>query len=57
MPLDLFMLLNQAFVMGLFFLLSGYLTPGSTGRKGAGAYAVDRLTRLGIPFVVLLRPL
>lgn len=60
LPLDLFVLLNQAFFMGLFFLLSGYLSPGSVDRKGAGAYAVDRLKRLGIPFVafvLLLRPI
>lgn len=60
LPLDLFALLNQAFFMGFFFLLSGYLTPGSLDRKGAGAYAADRLKRLGIPFVafvLLLRPI
>jgi len=60
LPLDLFVLLNQAFFMGLFFLLSGYLSPGSVDRKGSGTYALDRLKRLGIPFaafVLLLRPI
>ena len=60
LPLDLFVLLNQAFFMGLFFLLSGYLTPASVDRKGSRTFALDRLKRLGIPFlvfVVLLRPM
>lgn len=60
LPLDLFMMLNQAYMMGFFFLVSGYFTPGSLDRRGPGAYAIERLKRLAIPFaafVVLLRPL
>lgn len=60
LPLDLFMLLNQAYMMGFFFLVSGYFTPGSVDRRGSGLYALERLKRLGIPFVafvVLLRPI
>lgn len=59
LPLDLLLLVNQTFFMGLFFLLSGYFAPGATDRKGPGRFAVDRLKRLGIPFlgfIVLLRP-
>lgn len=59
-PLDLFVLLNQAYFMGMFFLLSGYFVPGSVGRHGAARFAIDRLRRLGIPllaFLLLLRPL
>jgi fucose 4-O-acetylase-like acetyltransferase len=58
--LDIIVVLNQAFFMGFFFLISGYFTPGSHDRKGGRAFIRDRLTRLGIPllaYVVLLRPL
>lgn len=60
LPLDIFMALNQSFFMGFFFLLSGFLAPGSVDRKGPGRWGRDRLKRLGLPFlgfVVLLRPL
>ena len=49
-----------ACLMGLFFLLAGYFTPGSYDRKGGGAFVRDRLIRLGIPWLVyslLLQPL
>lgn len=55
-----FALLNQAWFMGAFFLLSGYFTPGSYDRKGAGSFLKDRLVRLGIPlllFTFVLNPL
>lgn len=48
------------FVMGLFFLLAGMLTPGSLDRKGPRRFAHDRLVRLGIPlaaFTFVLWPL
>ena len=48
------------FVMGLFFLMAGTLTPGSFDRKGPGRFARDRLIRLGIPlaaFTFVLWPL
>ncbi len=48
----IFALVNQAWFMGAFFLLSGYFTPGSFDRKGLGAFLKDRLLRLGIPLVV-----
>jgi Acyltransferase family len=40
------------FAMGLFFLISGLLTPGSVSRKGPPTFARDRLIRLGVPLVV-----
>jgi hypothetical protein len=40
------------FAMGLFFLISGLFTPGSVFRKGPGAFARDRLIRLGLPLAV-----
>jgi glucan biosynthesis protein C len=56
----IFVLTNQAWFMGAFFLIAGYFTPGSLQRKGAGAFLRDRMLRLGIPLVVfmlLLNPL
>lgn len=47
--LFLFMMLNQAYFMGLLFLLSGYFTPGSFEHKGPGTFLRDRLLRLGLP--------
>ncbi|MEU9836570.1 acyltransferase family protein [Streptosporangium sp. NPDC048047] len=58
--LDILVTFNQAFFMGFFFLISGFFTPGSYDRKGAGSFLRDRLVRLGVPllvFTVLLRPL
>jgi hypothetical protein len=37
------------FAMGLFFLISGLVTPGSVSRKGPRTFARDRLIRLGVP--------
>ena len=55
-----FVLANQGWFMGAFFLLAGYFTPGAVDRKGSGAFLRDRLMRLGIPvlvYVFLLNPL
>ena len=49
LALTLFVAVNQAFFMGFFFLISGYLTPSSYDRKGWAAYMRDRLLRLGLP--------
>jgi len=46
-----FVLMNQAWFMGAFFLLAGYFTPGSYDRKGSGFFLKDRLVRLGIPLI------
>jgi peptidoglycan/LPS O-acetylase OafA/YrhL len=43
---------NAGFFMGFFFLLAGYFTGSSYDRKGAAAFARDRLIRLGIPLAV-----
>lgn len=50
--LTLFAAVNQAFFMGFFFLISGYLTPSSYDRKGWAGFARDRLLRLGVPTLV-----
>lgn len=50
--LTIFVAVNQAFFMGFFFLISGYLTPSSYDRKGWAPYLRDRLLRLGVPTLV-----
>jgi MFS family permease len=50
--LALVVLLGALFAMGLFFLMSGLVTPGSLARKGARRFARDRLIRLGVPLLV-----
>lgn len=50
--LTLFCAVNQAWFMGAFFLIAGYLTPGSFDRKGVPRFLFDRAVRLGIPLVV-----
>lgn len=59
-PLTFLAAVNQAFFMGLFFMVSGALAPASLERKGAAAFLGDRALRLGVPVVVfgfLLGPL
>ena len=50
--LSLFTGFNQAFFMGLFFLLAGYFTPGAVERHGPAAYMRERALRLGLPLIV-----
>jgi fucose 4-O-acetylase-like acetyltransferase len=49
-----FVAVAQAFSMGFFFLISGYFTPGSFDRKGAGAFLKGRMLRLGAPLLFYL---
>jgi fucose 4-O-acetylase-like acetyltransferase len=58
--LDIVIVLNQAFFMGAFFLISALFVPGSYDRKGAGPFMRERLLRLGVPLLLWLlaiRPL
>ena len=58
--LTLFAGINQAFFLGFFFMISGYFTPGSYDRKGAGLFLKDRLLRLGVPllfYLIVIDPL
>src|SRR6516165_2648518 len=58
--LILFCTINQAWFMGLFFLLSGYFTPPAYDRHGASGFIRERVMRLGLPLLVyflLLHPL
>lgn len=50
--LTLLCAVDQAFFMGLFFLLAGVFTPASVERKGRWRYVQDRLLRLGLPLLV-----
>jgi hypothetical protein len=55
-----FLVVNQAYFMGLFLLISAYFVPGSYDRKGTGRFLKDRLIRLGIPLALyswIIRPL
>ena len=57
--LILFCATNQAWFMGLFFLLAGTYTPDALRRHGAWGFIRSRLLRLGIPllaYVFLLHP-
>jgi Acyltransferase family len=45
-------ILAALFAMGLFFLLSGLVAPGSLARHGPASFARRRLRRLGAPLVV-----
>jgi glucans biosynthesis protein C len=55
-----FLWVNAAFFMGLFFFLAGYFTSAAFDRKGATSFLADRGLRLGVPLVlgtVLVVPL
>ncbi len=57
--LTLFVAINQAFFMGLFFLISSYFSLDSLDRKGRRPYLTDRFVRLGIPmlfYALVLNP-
>lgn len=49
--LVLFCTTNQAYFMGLFFLIAGYFTPSAIARKGSWRYLADRGVRLGFPLL------
>jgi peptidoglycan/LPS O-acetylase OafA/YrhL len=42
------------FVIGTFFFLSGLVGEDAMARKGPARFAIDRLLRLGVPFVVFV---
>ncbi len=45
--------LNAGFLMGLFFLISGYFAPGSYDRHGFKGFLRGKLFHIGIPLVFL----
>ncbi len=46
-----FCTLNQAYFMGLFFLIAGYFTPPAVDKIGSLAYFRERALRLGLPLL------
>jgi len=50
--LSVLVMTDQAFFMGLFFLISAYFTPGAYDHKGTGLFLRDRFLRLGIPLLI-----
>ena len=55
-----FLWVNAAFFMGLFFFLTGYFTAGAFDRKGGSGFLSDRWIRLGLPLLfgwIALAPL
>ncbi|WOB07620.1 acyltransferase [Piscinibacter gummiphilus] len=50
--LTFFCAINQAWFMGLFFLIAGYFTPRALEHKSAARFLGDKLVRLGIPLLV-----
>jgi hypothetical protein len=51
---------GAVFALGPLFLLAGWFSAGSIGRRGPGGFARSRLLRLGVPlvvFVLLIQPL
>jgi glucan biosynthesis protein C len=56
----LFSAINGPYVLGFFFMIAGYFTPGAYDRKGPGKFFKERFIRLGIPlliYVFLIDPL
>lgn len=49
--LTFFCTVNQAWFMGLFFLLAGYFTPAALRAKGPRGFLRDRAWRLGLPLL------
>ena len=52
--IHLFFGVNEAFFMGLFFLMAGYFHPGSVDRKGPARFVLDRLWRFGVPAAIMV---
>ncbi len=49
---DMIVLANDSYFMAMFFLLSGLFVWPSLSRRVKGAFTLDRLWRLGLPFIV-----
>lgn len=44
--------IGSAFIISLFFFISGYFVPNSYQRKGLLRFSTDRIMKLGIPMVI-----
>ena len=49
--LAFFVSLMQAFLIGLFFMISAFFTPSALNKKGPKNFFIDRIKRLGIPLL------
>ena len=49
--LTLYTTIAQAFTLAFFFMISSYFCPPAYDKKGPGAFAKDKLKRLGSPFL------
>merc|ERR1711977_338481 len=47
-----FMAVNQGYFMAAFYLISAYFCPKSLDRKGFRSFCIDKLVRLGGPFII-----
>merc|ERR1712072_1155210 len=47
-----FISVNQGYFMAAFYLISAYFCPKSLDRKGFRSYCIDKLVRLGGPFIL-----
>merc|ERR1712193_511841 len=47
-----FIAVNQGYFMAAFYLISAYFCPKSLDRKGFRSYCIDKLVRLGGPFIL-----
>jgi hypothetical protein len=52
--LTLFVVVNQAFFMGFYFLIAAYFVPRSLERRGGKGFLKERLLRLGVPLAFQL---
>jgi glucan biosynthesis protein C len=48
----LFSVINNPYVLGFFFMIAGYFTPGAYDRRGPGPFFKARIIRLGIPLLI-----
>ncbi len=48
-----FLSTNASFFMGLYFLISGYFVPASYNKQGPKTFVIKKLTRLGIPLLIV----
>ena len=53
-PFIIWQSMLQSFFMGLLFFLAGYFATGSLARRGPGAFARERLFRLGLPALLYM---
>jgi hypothetical protein len=50
-PLSFFVVFFKSFLMGLFFLISGYFTPASLDKKGGRKFLISKIYKLGFPLL------